>query len=206
MRLLLNNPTRPFFVRELSRRIGAQINAVRNEIETLTKLKLLLISDTTPDDDNVAGDEANAAAEGPRIKASRRAMSQRKYYRLNTEALIYPELRDLFLKAQVVLEKDFVQQISEAGNIAFLSLSGFFVGEKQAPTDVFIVGRVSRDKILAIIRSFEREIGREINFTIMNQQEYRYRREVTDRFLYSILESRKMVVVDTLTNRPLSSL
>jgi hypothetical protein len=35
----------------------------------------------------------------------------------------------------------------------------------------------------------------------MLPQEYKYRRDVTDRFLYSILESPKIVMVDTLSER-----
>lgn len=186
LRLLLNNPMRPFFVRELSRRVGAQINAVRNEIETLTKLGLLVAAE--------AGGEDAVDEEGGR----RRSAGQRKYFRVNTESIIYPELRDLFLKSRTLLEKDLVQKLSAAGTVSYLALSGYFVGENDAPTDIFIVGKVNRDKVLGVIHSFEREVGREIDYTILTPQEYKYRREVTDRFLFSILESRKKVVVDTI--------
>jgi DNA-binding Lrp family transcriptional regulator len=192
LRLLLNNPTRPFFVRELSRRVGAQINAVRNEIENLTHLGLLVASEASPDGAEEEG--ANA----PR----RRAAGQRKYFRINSDSVIFPELRDLFAKSQVLLEKEFVQKLAGIGPVAYLALSGFFVSEESAPTDVFVVGRVSRDKVAAVVKSFEREVGREINFTVMTPQEYRYRHSVTDRFLYGILEARKIVIIDTLTARP----
>ena len=189
LRLLLNNPGRPFFVRELSRRVGAQINAVRNEIDNLSKLGLLIASEAPAGEDE---DEE-------RHPKGRRAAGQRKYYRVNTEAVIYEELRDLFAKSQLLVEKDFVQKMVATGKISYLALAGFFVGEKDAPTDVFVVGSVAREKVVTVIRAFEREVGREINFTIMTPQDYKYRREVTDRFLYSLLEARKVVVVDTLT-------
>lgn len=190
LRLLLNNPGRPFFVRELSRRVGAQINAVRNEIENLSKLGLLVASE---------GPLPEGEMEEDRPKG-RRAAGQRKYYRVNTEAVLYQELHDLFDKSQVLVERDFVQKLVAAGNISYLALAGFFVNEKNAPTDVFVVGRIAREKATAVIRAFEREVGREINFTIMTPQDYKYRREVTDRFLYSLLEARKVVVVDTLSH------
>jgi hypothetical protein len=63
------------------------------------------------------------------------------------------------------------------------------------------VGRVAREKVVTVIRAFEREVGREINFTIMTPQDYKYRLEVTDRFLYSLLETRKVVMLDKL-NQP----
>jgi hypothetical protein len=194
LRLLLNNPGRPFFVRELSRCVGAQINAVRNEIDNLSKLGLLLASE---------GPVPEGETDEDRPKR-RKASGQRKYYRMNTDAVIFSELRDLFAKSQVLVEKDLVQKLVAAGNISYLALSGFFVGEKSAPTDVFVVGRVAHEKIVTIIRAFEREVGRELNFTIMTPQDYKYRREVTDRFLYGILEAHKVVIVDTLTNQPLA--
>lgn len=192
LRLLLNHPGRPFFVRELSRRVGAQINAVRNEIDNLSKLGLLLASEGALPEGEVEEDRPKG----------RRAVGQRKYYRVNTDSVIYPELRDLFTKSQVLVERDFVQKLAAAGNISYLALAGFFVGEQEAPTDVFVVGRVAHEKIVTVIRAFEREVGREINFTIMTPQDYKYRREVTDRFLYSLLETRKIVVLDTLTEHP----
>ncbi len=60
------------------------------------------------------------------------------------------------------------------------------------------MGRVNRTKLVSVIRNFEREVGREINYTVMTPQEYKYRRDVTDKFLYSILESKKIAIVDKI--------
>jgi hypothetical protein len=39
-------------------------------------------------------------------------------------------------------------------------------------------------------------LGKELNYTIMGNQEFKYRRDITDVFLYDILEGRKLVVID----------
>lgn len=189
LRLFLNNSKDAYFVRELTRKIGAQINAVRNELDNLVEMGL--VAAVVDFDDEDAEDKAKGK--------NRRSVHQRKYYRINVDALLYPELRALFMKAQVMLEKDFVRRLTVAGPISYLALTGFFVSEEPSPTDLLIVGKLNRDKLANVIRGFEREIGREVNFTVLTPQEYRYRRDVTDRFLYSILESRKLVVIDTLT-------
>lgn len=192
LRLFLHNPKGAFFVRELTRKIGAQINAVRNELDNLVDMDLVsVVTDVDADGD---------ADEASRPK-NRRSVQQRKYYRMNSESLLYPELRALFTKAQVMLEKDFVRKLTSAGSLSYLALTGFFVSEEPSPTDLLIVGKLNRDKLAAVIRGFEREVGREVNYTVLTPQEYRYRRDVTDRFLYSILESRKLVVVDTISER-----
>jgi len=188
LRLFLADHERSFFVRELTRKIGAQINAVRNELENLVTMDLVEIDESGPDPEDIG------------VKKGRSAQ-QRKYYRLNKAAILYPELRALFLKSRVLLEKDLVQKVSKAGAVSYFALLGYFVGDADAPTDAFIVGRVKKEKLAAVIKNFEREVGREINYTVMTPQEFRYRKDLTDRFLYAILESRKIVVCDTVTER-----
>ncbi|MBI4457441.1 hypothetical protein HY633_00570 [Candidatus Uhrbacteria bacterium] len=186
LRLFLANPKQPFFVRELTRKIAAQINAVRNELKTLETLGIV---------------EASEAPLASAVAAEAVAAAQRKYYRLNTESLLYPELRALFLKARMVTEKDFVKKIAEAGAIQYLALLGSFVGTEGAPTDMVVVGKVNRDKLAGLIRNFEKEIGREVNYTVMTPQEYKYRRDVTDRFLYQIFDGKKIVVIDEMNEK-----
>ena len=185
LRLFLNNHDEAYFVRELTRRIGAQINAVRNELNNLLAMGIVVESDAPVGDD-----------ERPNKRAA-----QRKYYRLNTESIIFPELRALFLKARVLLEKDFVGRLSRTGNISYLALTGHFVGDGSAPTDLFIVGQINRNRLKQAISKFERDVGQEINYTVMSSQEFKYRREVTDKFLFSILESRKIVVRDSVMDK-----
>ncbi len=191
LRLFLQQGKQAFFVRELSRRIGAQINAIRNELENLTEMGIIVATDTPVafvSTDKKSGIE----------KASNK---RKKYFRLNSDSPIYPELQALFVKSRVMLEKDFVQKLAGCGGISYLAMCGHFVGQTDGPTDLLIVGRVNRQKLLSLIRSFEREVGWEINYTVMLPQEYKYRRDVTDRFLYSILEAPKIVMVDTLSER-----
>ena len=84
------------------------------------------------------------------------------------------------------------------GTVRYLVLTGIFVGFIGAPTDLFIVGSIKKEKLSRLIRKFEKELNYEINFTLMPMSEYKYRRDITDRFLYSILENKKIVVIDTI--------
>lgn len=180
LRLFLNNQKDAYYVRELTRKIKAQINSVRNELENLIEMGIIVET------------EVPIMEGGKKVRSSR----QRKYYRINTESVLFPELRALFLKARVLLEKNFVRKVSQSGSISHFSLTGYFVGVEDAVTDLFIVGRVNRTRLVSVIRNFEREVGREINYTVMTPQEYKYRRDVTDKFLYSILESKKIAIID----------
>ncbi len=72
-------------------------------------------------------------------------------------------------------------------------------------TDVLIVGNVNRVKLRRLLRRFQRDFDRELSYTVMTPAEFKYRNDLTDRFLYTILESPKIVIVDkfhTLTRPP----
>jgi DNA-binding transcriptional ArsR family regulator len=185
LRLFLAHQNESFYVRELTRRIGAQINAVRNELENLESMGIIKI---------VSEIEANQ-----NDRSFKHSSQQRKYYRLDTEAVLYLELRALFAKSGVLLERQFMQKLNRAGRVQYLALLGHFVGDYEAETDIFIIGNLNKDKVTTAIRDFERAIGREINYTMMTPNEFRYRKDLTDRFLYNVLNSKKIILLSHLT-------
>ncbi len=173
LRTFLQNPETNFFVRELTRRLDVQINAVRHELKNLEALGLV------------------ETVIVPAPKAV-----QKKHYRLRPNSVLVPELRALFVKSRVLLEKDFVKKLQSVGHIGYFALTGRFMDRGESATDVFIVGRVDRKKLSDLIRKFEIEFGHEINFTVLDEEEMRYRMDVMDRFLYSVLDQPKLVFVD----------
>jgi len=123
-------------------------------------------------------------------------------FAIHTNALLYPELKAFFMKARLLIERALVQEIERLGSVRYLVLTGFFVGDIDAQTDLFIVGKVNRTKIGRLMRKFEVELQREIRYTIMSKSEFKYRHDITDRFLYHVLENpRKIVVIDALFTR-----
>jgi predicted transcriptional regulator len=172
LRTFLQNPEASFFVRELTRRLDVQINAVRHELKNLQALGLV----------------ETVAPQGASV--------QKKHYRLKQNSILIPDLRALFVKSRVLLEKDMVRRLQAVGRVSYFALTGRFVDRDDAPTDILIVGRVERRKLSELIRKFEIEFGHEINFTVLDEEEMRYRMDVMDRFLYGVLDQPKLVFVD----------
>lgn len=187
LRLFLDHEDQPYFVRELARLLGSQVHSVRRELENLESFGLLRVVTPPTDVTRTAGKGDNEA--------------QRKYYQLNKDFVLYTELRTLFVKARLLIERDLVEKMQKIGRIQYLALTGLFVGLLDWPTDMFIVGSINRDKLHRLIHYFEKELQRELRYTILTKQEYEYRREVTDRFIFSILENKKIVVIDKLTEK-----
>lgn len=193
LRLFLNNPSQPYYLRELARKLKSQLNSVRREINNLEKMGI--IKGVKP-----AGDKADKEAEkSPKAKNKKLISGSKKYFVANIDFILYPELKALLLKAQLLSEKSFVRKIESLAPVKLLILTGIFVGSPNGSTDMLLVGAVNRKKLAKITKEFEKNLNRGVNYTIMSQQEFRYRRDITDRFLYDILEGKKMVIVDKIT-------
>ena len=159
-----------FYVRELARKLGLQLNSVRRELFNLESIGMLI-------SEGVGGEK-------------------RKFYRLNKDFVLCKELKMLFLKSEFFTENAFIKDVKESGKINLLILTGSFVGIKDFPTDMLIVGKINRKILAKKIGNFEKELGRGINYTFFSPQEYKYRKDLTDKFLYGILESKKIMLIN----------
>lgn len=170
LRIFLTNPEGHYFVRELSRETGEQINSVRRELQNLEEIGLLRSYEK----------------------------DKKKFYYVDKEYMLYDEMRALIFKSRMTLEKQFIQTIRNLGAIQYLALSGYFVDDEQMQVDLFIVGNVSRSRLAKLLETFHKQFGTQLRFTVMKEEEYRYRRDVTDKFLYEFLNSKKIVLVDKI--------
>lgn len=181
LKLFLDHPEQKFYVREITRRTRSHIHSVRRELANLSQVGLIRIYDDGKD---------------PKPKVSKGL--QRKFYKVNTACVIFDEIRLLLIKGQLLLQEELARQLERLGPIKYLALTGFFVDLQGFPTDLLIVGRVSKTKCAKLMADFEEEFGRSINYTIFSMAEFIQRKEMTDRFLYRFFENDKLVLIDKL--------
>lgn len=172
LRLFLLQPDERFFVREIAREIDEQINSVRRELQNLEEMGLLLSE----------------------------LKEKKKYYFVNQEFDLLSELQGLIVKSRLTSEKDFIQSIRGLGPVTYFALTGHFVNHADAEIDMLIVGNVSRTRLKKMLEKFKESFEKDLRYTVMSEEEFKYRKDVTDRFLYSILNGKKIVVVDN-TNK-----
>lgn len=183
LRLFFRDAARSYYVRELTRLVDVQINAVRRELELLVRSGLVKeIKDTSGKNKKNIGS------------------ALRKYYALNPESILYPELDALLIKAQALGEQQFVGELKDkAGNVQLILLTGRFTNDKRAPSDMLLVGDDMNDiSIDRLVKKYEQELGVELNYTLMTVQEFHDRRHVMDKFLFSLFEARHVKIIDTL--------
>lgn len=177
--LFLQHHDQAYFVRELTRKIDAQLNSVRRELQNLVELGVIM-----------------ERADKPVSKAKVARAEKKKFYISNPDFMLFEDLRGLFTKASIFLKNNLVQEIDDHGDIAYLAFTGRFVGNAASPTDILIVGNIDQKALQKVVSAFEDEMGHEINYTLMPKEEFLYRRQVTDRFLFSLLEGEKIVMID----------
>lgn len=179
--LFLQRPDEAFFVRELTRKIDAQLNSVRRELKNLADLGIVL---------EKVGDK----------KLSKKLSEKKKYYSVNTDFILYEDLRSLFQKVQILLKQNLVQEIEGMGRIDYFAFTGRFVDATEIPTDILIVGSIKQADLEKMISKFEGEMPFEVNYTMMSKDEFMDRKQVADRFLFSILNGEKVVMIDRISS------
>lgn len=183
LRIFFRDPDKAYYVRELTRLLDVQINAIRRELELLIK----------------SGIVKEAADSGKKDEKEEMGSRLRKYYKLDQTSLLFPELQALLIKAQVLGEQVFIKEVQQkAGKIKLFLLTGKFTGDKRAPSDLLLVGKLNEGTIGRIIKKHEKEFGFEIRYTLMSEEEFYDRRNVMDKFIFSLFEADNMKIVNEL--------
>ncbi len=167
--LFLLNPGKRYYIREVERLTGENINSIRRELENLETINLL---------------------------KSQRSGNQ-KYYTVNQEMGIYPELKNIFLKtrgaAKVLQEK-----ISNLKGINRAYIYGSYAKGEAGPDsdiDIIIIGKVNEDDLIMRIRNVEKHLNREINYVLFSPEEYETRKKKKDPFIKNVLKDEKIILL-----------
>lgn len=168
--LFLLNPGSEFYIREIVRSTGENINSVRRELCNLESFGLLL------------GEKKG----------------NQQYYTVNTGHFLYPELQKIVLKTEGVsgvLKRTFAGEV-----ITCMFMYGSFAkGTAGAKSDIdlFIVGAIDEDRLIPVIHSCELETGREINYTLMTSDELKKKRKQGDPFVKNVMTEEKILICGT---------
>ena len=181
LRLFYGNQERAYFVRELSRTIEIQLNAVRRELANLEEIGIIKQTEFGHSKEEEVGTERS------------------KYYKINASFFLHEELGALLEKTQLLEERNFIDLLKKrAGDIKAMILTGFFTDTTEVGTDILFVGDIKTIAVAKVMRDFEKFLNRSLRYTILDEKEFSERREIGDRFLYSIFEAKHIFAVDEL--------
>ncbi|OGN03817.1 MAG: hypothetical protein A2831_01800 [Candidatus Yanofskybacteria bacterium RIFCSPHIGHO2_01_FULL_44_17] len=120
------------------------------------------------------------------------AVNKRPTYVLNTEFGSFYELRDLILKSLPAEKHSMIDRINKIGKIRLAIISGVFIN-KESPdplvADLLMVGDyIDSRRLRYFLKALEAEVGKEIKYSVMDKEEFRYRLAMFDRFIRVLLE------------------
>ncbi len=167
--VFLLSPFEMFHVRELVRRTGDEINAVRRELAFLEKKGIL----------------------------AREPRANRVYYSLSKNYAFYFDLLSLGSKI-IGLGSEILKNRAKLGKIKYAMFSGKFVRRiKKEPdsVDLLIVGTVVLPELALLVKDEEKRLGTEINYTVMTEEELLFRKKRSDPFIISILTGSRVMLI-----------
>ncbi len=171
LNVFLSNPSEMYHVRELVRRTGDEINAVRRELSYLEKKGIL----------------------------SKEPRANRVYYFLSKNYEFYYDLLKIGSKT-VGLGENILKNRVKLGRLKYVMFSGKFARRlPKGPEDVdlLVVGAVVLPELALLVREEEKRLDTEINYTVMTEEEFDFRKKKRDPFILSILyDSRVMLIGD----------
>ncbi len=173
--LFLLNPESEFYIREIVRMTGENINGVRRELANLESFGLLI---------------------------GRRRGNQH-YFTVNRDFFLYTDLQQLVLKTEGVA-RVIRENLSSLQNIECMFIYGSFArgtAGGRSDIDLFIVGDVNEEVLIPLAHTGERAINREINYTLMRGSEFAQRRETGDPFVKNVMGERKIMIIGSCDDR-----
>lgn len=173
LQLFLSNPNRSFYVREITRKIDEQINSVRRELSNLLSIGII-VSDNT---------------------------NNKLYYEVNQSYEFYRPLREIFggsgaKDGKISIPPKQKEDFKALGSIDLLIYTGQFTRDEHSGVDILIVGSTNTNAVQRFVTELEAKEGKELRYTVMTLSDFRYRQQVKDRFLASVIASKKQVLID----------
>src|SRR3989339_444061 len=118
-----------------------------------------------------------------------RSKKGHKIFETNRDFIFYPELRNLVIKSNTLPECRSLHRIIGLGKVKLALMSGVFLNYPKGRADLLVVGdELSRAKLKHLLESLEAEVGKEINYSIMGSDEFKYRTDMLDKFVMEFLE------------------
>ncbi len=169
LQLLFHNPTENYYLRHVVREIGEEVNAVKREFDILVDEKLV----------------------------TKEKRLNKVFFTLNKQYEFYDEFMRIFTKSDPFAQA-IMHTLPKLGKIKYIALSTKYSKRlpiKEDEVYILFVGLIVVPEIELLISEAEKSFGREINFTVMNEDEFVFRKRNTDPFLWRFLRQPKVMLV-----------
>lgn len=167
--LFLNHPEVPYHIREITRQVGTEINAVRRELKNLTHLGFL----------------------------KREPRGNRVYFEVKKDFTFYEDFVSLIFK-EAGFGRKILDNLDSLGKVRWAFVGRDFAkGGKSQPgvVDFFLVGEVNLEALEKFIKEEEEKRRGEINYSVLSEEEFKTRLKRRDAFLEKALQRPRLTLI-----------
>lgn len=168
--LFFSNPGTIFHVRDIVRKVGEEINAVRRELSHMEKAGMV----------------------------SKEQRANRLFYSFRKDYALYYDLMAIIGKNSG-LGRDLIKQKAKLGKLKYAMVSGRLLRglpkKSSSEVDLLIVGNIVLPELSQLVKAEEVRREREINYTVMTEEEFQFRKRRRDPFVLSILEGSRVMII-----------
>lgn len=169
LELFFHHPGEIYYLRKIVREIQEEVNAVKRELDILVEEKLLL----------------------------KEKRLNKVYFTLNKNYIFYEEFLRVFAKTNY-LSKLIYDNLSKIGKVKYIALSTKYPKNIEIKDDeiyLLFVGVIVIAEVESIISEAEKNFGRSINYTVMTEDELKFRKKNNDPFIWRFLKQPKIMLV-----------
>jgi len=169
LELFFQKPNENFYLRRVVRELNEEVNAVKRELDILVEEKLLL----------------------------KEKRLNKVFYTLNKNYLFYDEFLRIFTKSGPILQMIY-KNLSRLGKIKYISVSSRFAKRlpvKEEEIYFLYVGAIVLKELEILMKKAEEIFQAPINYTVMTEEEFVFRKKNNDPFIWRFLKQPKIMLV-----------
>lgn len=171
LKLFLRNQNQAFSFSEIIKRTKSNKSSSRRELNKLKDIKFLNV----------------------------RNRSKVKVYSVNPQFDFYGELKSLVLKSSPTSQKKMLKRLKRLGGVKLAIIAGTLINVENSRADILLVGdNINEKKFAALVNDLEADVGKELNYVLMDTADFYYRFEMFDRFLRDIMEQPHTKLINKL--------
>lgn len=122
-----------------------------------------------------------------------------KGYETVIEHKLFTPLQNLLVKNSPMSSNYLVNRLSRHGKLKVVIAAGVFIQDPDSRVDLLIVGDdIKENPLKNTISILESEIGKQLRYTVLTVQDYKYRIGVYDRLVRDILDYPHQVFLDRI--------
>ena len=168
--LLYGHADQSFYTRQIAREVDASVGAVQRELESLSKVGLIV----------------------------RTSVGTQVFYQANRDAPVFREMHGLVNKTIGIFSvlRSALQPLATRVLVAFVYGSVAREQETaQSDVDLMVVGKATLDEVLSRLSTVEKSIGRPVNPTVYSVAEFNSKLASGNHFLASVLKGQKVFLL-----------